>query len=146
LDRDFTAYTILLAVFGIVGLTGTASVSPNILTLSTCNCIPSTLARVQEVSITLLAFAVILVPFALKTRGVSSSIAPAPFEVRSGRTYTAPPFKNGGYFALGVALVVMGVAVIAPSYLVLKSSVLIGEGVVIIALGLFFAYRGSRSN
>ena len=79
-----------MGVFGIVGITATANVSPNILTASTCNCIPSALVRLQELSVILLAFAAILAPIGLTRRtagGGSRGLA----RVQSATTLRANP-------------------------------------------------------
>ncbi|HUI00048.1 MAG TPA: hypothetical protein VLU99_08255 [Nitrososphaerales archaeon] len=144
MDLDYLSYAVLMGVFGIVGLTATAAVSPNIFALATCNCIPSPLARIQELSIILLAFAAILVPVGMTRRG-SLAVALGMGELPSGRTYTEPPMRSGELFALGAALIVTGMAVVIPSVMLLQNFALVGEGAAIIVLGFVLAYRGGRS-
>ncbi len=149
MDVDYLAFAILMGVFGVVGITATANVSPNIFASSACNCIPSPVARLQELSAILLAFGVILTPIGLtrRTAGpgaaglrVQSTTAPSP-------AYSGPSMRSGGLFFVGVSLVVFGVALVAiPSFLVLGNRLLVGEGAAMVALGLFLAYRGGRSS
>jgi len=147
LDQDYLAFAILLGVFGVVGITATASVSPNIFSLATCNCIPSPLARLQELSLILLAFGAVLAPVGMAKRSTGTTAGPQVQNVLpSGRTYTGPTMRSGGFFALGVSLVVLGVGLVAvPAFLVVGNRLLIGEGAVMVAFGLFLAYRGGRS-
>jgi hypothetical protein len=148
LDTDYLAFAILMGVFGVVGITATVNVSPNIFASPTCNCIPSPAARFQELSVILLAFSAVLAPVAVmrRTAGLPTSASPqAHFITDSGTVYTGTSMKSGGLMALGVSLVVFGVALIAiPAFLVLKNPILIGEGAATVALGLVLAYRGSR--
>jgi len=126
-------------------VTATATVNPNPLAIATCNCVPSVLDRMQELSLVLLAFGVILAPIAWLKSGSSTPMAAqayGPFP--SGNTYTGPVLKSGEFLALGITLAVLGVAVTAGSYLVLKNFLLVGEGAAIVALGLFLAYRGGE--
>ena len=53
MDVDYLAFAVLMGVFGIVGITATANVSPNIFASPTCNCIPSPSARLQVLSVIL---------------------------------------------------------------------------------------------
>jgi hypothetical protein len=171
LDLDYMILAILLGVFGIVGVTATATVSPNIFTSSTCNCVPSPLARVQELSVTLLAFSLVLVPIAMLRRAVTTTttITSAPaagttavpsatgggqvgghpdedLTTGSRRVYTGSPMRSGELFAVGMFLVVFGIGlVVVPAFLVTGNPLLIGEGAAVIALGLFLAYQGGRS-
>jgi len=148
LDTDYLAFAILMAVFGVVGITATQNVSPNIFASSTCNCIPSPAARFQELSVILLGFSAVLAPIAVMRRGTGLPTPASPqaqFVTDSGTVYTGPSMKSGGLMALGVSLVVFGVALIAiPAFLVLKNPLLVGEGAVTVLLGLILAYRGSR--
>ena len=150
MDLDYTAFGILMGVFGIVGITGTANVSPNIFASATCKCIPSPLARLQELSVILLAFSVVLTPIGLTRRNSGEGTPTAPKGqgmTASGRVYTGPSMKSGGLFALGVSLVVMGVGLVAvPAFLVLGDPLLIGEGAAMVVLGLLLAYRGGRAS
>ena len=151
---------ILMGVFGVVGITATATVSPNIFASATCNCVPSSLARLQELSVTLLAFSLVLAPFGLTRRaggvgpGGTGTAAGGPVAEQagpdlttgSGRVYTGPPMRSGELFALGMFLVVFGIGLVAvPAFLVLGDPLLIVEGAVVVALGLFLIYRGGRS-
>jgi hypothetical protein len=161
LDLDYMTLVILMGVFGVVGVTATATVSPNIFASATCNCVPSPLARLQELSVTLLAFSLVLAPIALTRRraagvgpggtgaaaGAAIANQPGPdLTTGSGRVYTGPPMRSGELFALGMSLVVFGIGLVAvPAFLVLGSRLLIGEGAVVVALGLFLVYRGGRS-
>lgn len=149
LDDGYLALVTLFGVCGIVGLTATVNIHPNLLTTPTCNCLPSTLVRFQELCLALLAIAIALVPVGvLRSAGEVGSAPQIPVSYQgtlpSGRHYEGSPIRNGGVLALGVALVVLGVGVIAPSVLVLKNDVMIGEGVVMILLGIVFAFRGAR--
>jgi hypothetical protein len=161
LDLDYMTLVILMGVFGVVGVTATATVSPNILASATCNCVPSPLARLQELSVTLLAVSLVLAPIGLTRRraggvgpaggtgAAAGAIADQPgsdLTTGSGRVYTGPPMRSGELFALGMSLVVFGVGLVAvPAFLVLGNRLLIGEGAVVVALGLFLVYRGGRS-
>ena len=147
MDVDYVAFAVLLGAIGIVGVTATANISPNIFASSTCNCIPSPLARIQELSVVLLGFGAVLAPLAMrrKTPGSGESVAQAQEVLPSGRTYTGPSMKSGELFALGVSLVVFGIGVVVPATLVLGNLLLAGEGVVMAALGLALAYRGGLS-
>jgi hypothetical protein len=163
LDLDYMTLVILMGVFGVVGVTATATVSPNIFASATCNCVPSPLARLQELSVTLLAASLVLAPIGL-TRRRAGGVGPAggtgaaaaggaiadqrgsDLTTGSGRVYTGPPMRSGELFALGMSLVVFGVGLVAvPAFLVLGNRLLIGEGAVVVALGLFLVYRGGRS-
>ena len=148
MDVDYLAFAILMGVFGVVGITATANVSPNILASSSCNCIPSPAARLQELSVVLLAIGAVLAPIGL-TRKPTSAAAPAFAGARATRLspgYSGPSMRSGGLFFLGVSLIVFGVALVAvPSFLVLGSPTLIAEGAVMVAFGLILAYRGGRS-
>ena len=53
--------------------------------------------------------------------------------------------RNGGFFVLGISLVVLGIAVAVPSFLVLGNRILIAEGAAMVAFGVFLGYRGGRS-
>jgi len=150
LDVDYLAFAVLMGVFGIVGLTATVNVSPNIFASPTCNCIPSPEARLQELSLILVAFSVVLAPIGVTRRGPgvgTPGLPRAQSTVGSGRAYTGPSMSSGGLFSLGISLVVFGAALIAvPSFLVLGNPLLVGEGVAIVAFGLILAYRGGRSS
>lgn len=150
LDVDYLAIITLSAVLGIVGITATANIHPNITALATCNCNPGILQEVQELSVILLAIAIVLTPVGmLRSTAMAGAPKAAPVQsvLPSGRTYTAPPLRSGELLALGVSLVVLGVAVVgAPSFLVLKNWTLVGEAVVMVLLGIFLAYRGGRSS
>lgn len=146
MDLDYLTYAVLLGVFGVVGITATANVQPNIFAASTCNCIPSPVARFQELSLVLLAASAILAPVGVLRRNSGMSMSMQHEVLPSGHVYTGEPMRNGGLFALGVSLVVLGIGVVAvPSFLVLSSPVLIGEGVAIVLFGTFLAYRGGSA-
>jgi hypothetical protein len=149
-DMDYMTLAILIGVFGIVGITVTANVSPNIFASATCNCVPSPEARLQELSVISLAFSAVLTPIGLtrKTPAADSPTGPNGQGVMaSGRVYTASPMRSGSLFTLGVSLVVLGVAVVAiPAFLVLMNPLLIGEGTAMVGLGVFLAYSGGRAS
>jgi hypothetical protein len=145
LDSDYLTFAILFGVFGIVGVSATAAVSPNFLSIATCNCSPPIQARIQELSLVVLAVGLVMAPIGILKRGApmsATSVPEGPFP--SGRTYTGPVVASGEFLALGIFLVVLGVATIAPSYLVLKNWILIGEGVDVVALGIYLVLRGGR--
>ena len=150
MDADYLAFAVLMGVFGIVGITATASVSPNILASPTCNCIPSPSARLQELSVILLAFSLVLAPVGLKRMptGVGASGVPnARGTMPPGGAFSGPSMRSGGLFFLGVSLVVFGVALVAvPSFLVLGNPVLIAEGADMVVFGVLLAYLGGRSS
>lgn len=150
LDVDYLAFAVLMGVFGIVGLTATASVSPNILASPSCNCIPSPSARLQELSVILLAFSLVLAPIGLKRRtvGVGTPTMPTTHgAMPTGGAFSGPSMRSGGLFFLGVSLVVFGVALVAvPSSLVLGNPLLIAEGVDMVVFGALLAYVGGRSS
>ena len=150
MDMDYLTLAILFGVFGVVGLTVTASVSPNIFASATCNCVPSPEARLQELSVISLAFGAAFTPIGLikKTADAVAQTGHVGEEVMaSGRVYTGPPMKSGSLFALGVSLVVLGAAMVAiPAFLVLMNPLLIGEGAAMVGLGVFLAYRGGRAS
>src|SRR5271169_6209525 len=137
-----------MGVFGIVGLTATVNVSPNIFASPTCNCIPSPAARLQELSAILLAFSVILAPIGMTRRTPGTSgMAQAQGIKSAGAADTGLSMRSGGLFFLGVSLVVFGVALVAiPSFLVLGNEIVVAEGAAMVAFGLFLAYRGGRSS
>ncbi|MGH9918365.1 MAG: hypothetical protein ACRD6W_05795 [Nitrososphaerales archaeon] len=145
LDVDYIAFAVLMGVFGIVGITATINVSPNIFAASTCNCIPSPVVRLQGLSVILLAFSLVLAPVGLLKRpmgGPSVQSAATP-----GTVYSIPSMRSGGIFFLGVSLVVFGIALVAiPSFLVLGNRLLIAEGAAMVAFGAFLAYSGGRSS
>lgn len=147
MDQDYLAFAILLGVFGIVGITATANVTPSILSSPTCNCIPSPVARLQELSLVLLAFGAVLAPIGILRRSAGMPAGPRTQGVLpSGRTYTGPTMRSGGFFALGVSLVVLGIGLVAvPAFLVIGNRLLIVEGGAMVAFGVFLAYRGGRS-
>ena len=146
---DYLAFAILMGVFGVVGITATANVSPNILASPTCNCIPSPEARLQELSVILLVISAVLAPIGI-TRKSTGHGAPAMPRARGGGlgpAYAGPSMRSGGLFFLGISLVVLGVALVAvPSFLVLESPILVAEGAVMVAFGLILAYSGCRSS
>jgi len=150
LDVDYLAFAVLMGVFGIVGITATANVSPNIFASPACNCIPSPLARLQELSVILLAFGVVLAPIGMMRRSAGAGTLGVP-QVRSidapGGARSGPSMRSGGLFFLGVSLVVFGIALVAvPSFLVLGNRLLVGEGAAMVAFGASLAYRGGRSS
>jgi len=148
-DMDYMTLAILFGVFGMVGITVTANVSPNIFASATCNCVPSPGARLQELSVISLAFGAVLTPIGLirKNPDAGAPTAPRGETMASGRVYTGPPMESGGVFALGVSLVVLGVAVVAiPALLVLMNPLLIGEGAAMVGLGVSLAYSGGRAS
>jgi hypothetical protein len=148
-DMDYMTLAVLFGVFGMVGVTVTANVSPNIFASATCNCVPSPGARLQELSVISLAFGGVLTPIGLirKNPNVGAPTAPRGETMASGRVYTAPPMRSGSLFTLGVSLVVLGVAVVAiPASLVLMNPLLIGEGAAMVGLGVFLAYSGGRAS
>lgn len=139
MDTDYLTLAVLLAVFGVVGMTATAGVHP---TPANCNCIPSPAARFQELSVIVFAFGVALTPVAILRRGTRPV---APLSTAGRGAYAGPVLRNGELFFLGMALVVFGVALVAiPSFIVLRNPALIAEGVVVVVVGLLFAYRGGR--
>jgi hypothetical protein len=139
MDVDYLAFAVLMGVFGIVGITATANVAPNIFSTPTCNCIPSPLARLQELSVILLGFSLILAPIGLMKKPTAARAA--------GTAYSGPSMRSGGLFFLGVSLVVFGIALVAiPSLLVLGNRILIGEGAAMVAFGVLLAYGGGRSS
>jgi hypothetical protein len=139
MDVDYLAFAILMGVFGIVGITATANVTPNIFSTSTCNCIPSPVARLQELSVILLGFGLLLAPIGLLKNPTGGAAA--------GSAYSGPSMRSGGLFFLGVSLVVFGIALVAvPSFLVLGNRLLIGEGAGMVAFGVLLAYTGGRSS
>lgn len=149
LDTDYIVLAVLLGVFGVVGITATSSIHPNILNLDSCNCIPSPAARLQELSVVFIAFALILAPVGWLKSGVGapSSMAHQTTGVPTGAiSESGPAMNNSHFFFLGIALVILGITLVAvPSYLVLKNTVMLVEGVVVILLGVLFAYTGGRS-
>lgn len=150
MDVDYLAFAVLTGVFGIVGITATANVTPNIFSASTCNCIPSPLARLQELSVILVAFSLVLAPIGL-AKGPTRPGTPGGPRVQSvttpGAAYAGPSMKSGGLFFLGVSLVVFGIALVAvPSFLVLGNRLLVGEGAAMVVFGSLLAYRGGRSS
>ena len=150
LDVDYLAFAVLMGVFGIVGITATANVTPNIFSASTCNCIPSPLARLQELSVILLGFGVVLAPIGLMKRptgAASPEVPAAQGAAATGVDQSVPAMRSGGLFFLGVSLVVFGIALVAiPSFLVLGNQLLVGEGAAMVVLGGILAYRGGRSS
>ena len=137
----------LFGVFGIVGITATVGIKPNVVTSLTCGCLPSTLVRFQELAICLLGVAIALIPLGLlESKGGPTDHLGPKYQgmLPSGRSYDGPPIKNGGMLAVGVTLVVFGIGVIPVSYLVLKDYALIAEGVGMVVLGIVFVLRGGR--
>ena len=141
---------VLMGVFGILGITWTANVSPNIFASATCNCVPSPEARLQELSVIVLAISGVLTPIGLirKNSGTGRpSVLQDQGMTASGRVFTGPPMKSGGLFVLGVSLVVLGVALVAvPAFLVLRDLLLVGEGAAMAVLGLLLARLGGRAS
>jgi hypothetical protein len=148
MDVDYLAFAVLMGVFGVVGITATASVTPNIFASSTCNCIPSPAARLQVLSVILLGFGLVLAPIGLMRRRVGATGVPQVEGMTpSGGDYTGPSMRSGGLFFLGISLVVFGIALVAiPSFLVLGNRLLVGEGAAMVVLGALLAYRGGRSS
>ena len=150
MDVDYLAFAVLMGVFGIVGITATANVSPNIFAASTCNCIPSPVVRLQGLSVILVAFSLVLGPIGLLKRPTSAGTPGGPSvqgATAPGAAYSGPSMRSGGLFFLGVSLVVFGIALVAvPSFLVLGNRLLVGEGVVMVVFGALLAYRGGRSS
>ena len=149
MDLDYMTVAVLMGVFGILGITWTANVSPNIFASATCDCVPSPEARLQELSVISLAFGAFLTPIGLirKKPDAGARTAPRGEPMASGRVYTGPPMKSGGLFALGVSLVVLGVALVAiPAFLVLMNPLLIGEGAAMVGLGALLACLGGRAS
>jgi hypothetical protein len=149
MDVDYLAFAVLMGVFGVVGITATANVSPNIFASSTCNCIPSPEARLQVLSVILLGFSFLLAPIGLMRRiiGVGTPGMPqVQSATPSGGADSGPSMRSGGLFFLGVSLVVFGIALVAvPSFLVLGNRFLVGEGAAMVVFGVLLAYRGGRS-
>ena len=146
MDVDYLSFAVLMGVLGIVGITATANVAPNILQAPTCNCIPSTVARLQELSIILLAFSAILAPVGILRRSPRYAVIQAQGQVSPASATAGPWMRSGELFFLGVSLVVLGIAVVAiPSFLVLGNRLLTAEGAGMVALGIWLAYRGGRS-
>jgi hypothetical protein len=148
MDVDYLAFAVLMGVFGVVGITATANVAPNIFASSTCNCIPSPAARLQVLSVILLGFSLVLAPIGLMRRSVGAPVVPQVQGVTpSGGAYTGPSMRSGGLFFLGVSLIVFGIALVAvPSFLVLGNRLLVVEGAAMVVFGVFLAYRGGRSS
>ena len=149
LDDGYLALVTLFGICGVVGLTATMNIHPNLLSAPTCNCLPSTLVRFQELSLALVGIAVALIPVGILRSEGEAGIPPqlpAVYQgtLPSGRHYEGSPVKNGGVLVLGMALVVLGVGVVAPSFLDLKNAALVGEGIVMILIGIFFVFRGGR--
>ena len=145
MDIDYLSFAVLMGVLGIVGITATASVTPNILQAPNCNCIPSTVARLQELSIILLAFSAVLAPVGILRRSPQYAMVRAESQVPSGPS-AGQWMRSGELFFLGVSLVVLGAAAVAiPSFLVLGNPLLIAEGAAMAVLGVWLAYRGGRS-
>lgn len=147
MDVDYIAFAVLMAVFGAVGITATASASPTILASPSCNCIPSPEARLQELSVVLLVIGAVLAPIGLTRKPTveATSAVPRPRAAGQGESPAGPSMRSGGLFFLGISLVVFGVAVVAiPSFLVLGDWALIAEGAAVVALGILLAFRGGR--
>lgn len=146
LDIDYLAFAILMGAFGVVGITATASVSPNILASPGCNCIPSPEARLQELSVVLLAIAVVLAPIGVWRKQTVGGVRSFAYARRGKESAPAAPLmRSGGLFFLGISLVVLGAGLVAiPSFLVLGSPILIAEGAAMVVFGLFLARRGGR--
>jgi hypothetical protein len=149
LDTDYIVLAVLLGVFGVVGITATSSIHPNVLNLDSCNCIPSPAARLQELSVVFIAFALVLAPVGWLKTGTaptSSMANQVPSVSTGGLAESGPMMSNSEFFFLGVALVILGITLVAvPSYLVLKNTLMLVEGVGVIVLGSLFAYTGGRS-
>ena len=145
MDLDYVSYGVIMGVLGVVGLTATASTSPNIFAIATCNCIPSPLERLQMLSVILIAFAAVFVPLSTTRRTSESATRPVHWVLPSGRTYTDPPMRSGEMFALGAALIVIGTAVVVPSLMIAFSLPLTVEGFAIAGLGIFLAQRGGKA-
>jgi hypothetical protein len=147
MDVDYLAFAVLMGVFGVVGITATANVTPNIFASSTCNCIPSPAARLQVLSVILLGFGLVLAPIGLMRRRMGATGVPQVQGITpSGGDYAGPSMRSGGLFFLGVSLVVFGIAVAVPSFLVLGNLLLVGEGATMVVFGAVLAYRGGRSS
>jgi hypothetical protein len=148
MDVDYLAFAVLMGVFGVVGITATANVTPNIFASPTCNCIPSPAARLQVLSVILLGFSLVLAPVGLmRTTAGASSVPRVQGMKSSGGAYSGPSMRSGGLFFLGVSLVVFGIALVGiPSFLVLGNRVLVGEGAAMVVFGALLAYRGGRSS
>jgi hypothetical protein len=150
MDVDYLAFAVLMGVFGVVGITATANVSPNIFASPTCNCIPSPAARLQVLSVILFGFSLVLAPIGVMRRPTGAG-TPAMPQVNSttpsGGAYSGPSMRSGGLFFLGVSLIVFGIALVAvPSFLVLGNRLLVVEGAAMVVFGVFLAYRGGRSS
>jgi hypothetical protein len=149
LDTDYIVLAVLLGVFGVVGITATSSIQPNVLNLDSCNCIPSLAARLQELSVVFIAFALVLAPVGWLKSGTaptSSMAHQGPGIPTGGLAESGPMMSNSDFFFLGIALVILGITLVAvPSYLVLKNTAMLAEGVGVIVLGVVFAYTGGRS-
>jgi hypothetical protein len=149
LDTDYLVLAVLLGVFGVVGITATSSIHPNVLNLDSCNCIPSPAARLQELSVVFVAFALVLAPVGWLKSGTASGHSMAHQGTGAsteGLSEAGPIMSNSDFFFLGVALVILGVTLVAvPSYLVLKNTLMLAEGVGVIVLGVLFSYVGGRS-
>jgi hypothetical protein len=152
MDVDYLAFAVLMGVFGVVGITATANVSPNVFASSTCNCIPSPAARLQVLSVILLGFSLVLAPIGLMRRPVAvavdtSGMSQVQSTTPSGGAYSGPSMRSGGLFFLGISLVVFGIALVAvPSFLVLGNRLLVVEGAAMVGFGVLLAYRGGRSS
>jgi uncharacterized membrane protein len=149
LDTDYIVLAVLLGVFGVVGITATSSIHPNVLNLDSCNCIPSPAARLQELSVVFVVFALILAPVGWLKSGAApmpSMARQAPVVPAGGLAESGPMMSNSHFFFLGIALVILGITLVAvPSYLVLKNTLMLAEGAGVIVIGALFAFTGGRS-
>jgi hypothetical protein len=148
LDPDYFAFGVLMVVFGIVGMTATAGISPNIFASATCNCIPSPAARLQELSLVAFDIGVVLFPIGFFRRPALAAGGPVErgqAATNSGRVYAGVPVRSGGLLSLGVTLVTFGVAVTVSSIMVLGNTLLVVEGLAMVAAGLYTSYRGGRA-
>jgi hypothetical protein len=63
----------------------------------------------------------------------------------AGQASTSLPLSSGGFFALGILLVLLGIdALFIPGYLVYKSAPIMTGGVAIAVVGLLAVFLGLR--
>ncbi|MDA4133083.1 MAG: hypothetical protein OK454_08170 [Thaumarchaeota archaeon] len=137
MDTDYLGLALLMGLFGAVGLTATAHVTPNVLAMTDCNCIPSPASRLQELSAIFVVAGLVLLPIGLK-KGPKT-----PTQMMEGGNRL---MRSGSMFALGIAMTVLGIGlVLAPAVLVLMNGIIVAEGVGVILVGIFFVYNGGRS-
>jgi hypothetical protein len=149
LDSEFLALSL---VFILVGVTGIVLFNgPMTPAGDSCYCIiPSPEpGAAQGTSSIILALGVLFFPMGLMKGGLPSlrKTAPAAGAVKPtvGQVFTPLPLSSGGFFAIGVVLLLLGIdAVIVPGYLVYKSMPLIAGGIVLAMVGVLAVYFGFK--